>query len=67
LRPLLSALEAERMYLDHVSERVALDTHDAEELAAALAGLRAHLASEERFFLNERSLDCSSRTGCSMN
>jgi hypothetical protein len=55
------------MYVDHASESVALDTQDSDELDAALAGLRAHLASEERFILNEQTLDCSSRTDCSAN
>ena len=67
LRALLPAGEAARMVVDHVSECVALDTQDSDELDAALAGLRAHLASEERFFLNEQTLDCASRTDCSAN
>lgn len=67
LWPLLPASEAERMVVDHVSESIALETQDPDELLAALAGLRAHLASEERFFLNEQMLDCRSRSGCSVN
>lgn len=67
LRSMLPANEIERMIVDHVSESVALDTQDVDELAAALAGLRAHLASEEIFFLNERMLDCASRTDCTAN
>ena len=67
LARLLPASEVDRMYVDHASESVALDTQDSDELDAALAGLRAHLASEERFFLNEQTLDCASRTDCSAN
>jgi hypothetical protein len=67
LRWLLPATELARMAVEHVSESVALDTQDPAELAAALAGLRAHLASEEVFFLNEQMLDCGSRSNCSAN